>query len=357
MSSPSALRDFYFHRTLPKPLAKKTEQTMLLIHTKQKSFIMNAESIEKENVQLCIQNEDKLIAFLSNIRTRRSITAVIFTTASNIMIVIKSHNMHPVLIMKYPLDDIRIYSRAAGLVFELPLDEIVFKTSSQNFSTTNGYALYYSKTIDKETKQTRTSLCYRLPNGHISRIHSVQDVNIEYINKLLQPSLPLDRQIVMATRTEDKISHLNEISLMMLIEVKSITAFKEMCKEQSIVFIIAPDEKGVLQMCMRSSMNPNNDDTNPIANELDSMVWQFKSSITYQMYERTAVLLQSANSKIKLGSDFLYFAFGRYGSEFVFLKLISSREITLSEVSVPVVVLSKILATSSHIFEMYFCHV
>lgn len=356
MSSATALRDYIFHRTLPKPTTKRMEQTTLLIHTKQKSYIMDEESIEKENVQLCIQNEEKLIAFLMNVRSRHTITAVIFTSASNIMIIIKSHNMHPVLIMKYPLDDIRIYSRAAGLVFELPLEELIVK-STQNFSTADGYALYYSKTVDKETKQTHISLCYKLPSGEISKINSVPDVNVEYINRLLQPSLLLDKQIVMATRPEDKISHLNEISLMMLINIQSITTFKDMGKEQSVTFAVAPDDKGVLQMNMLSGATVNNSLTIPIANESNSMVWQFKSSINYQMYERTAVLLQSTNSKIKLGSDFLYFAFGRYGSEYVFLKLISSRAITQDEVSVPVVILSKILATSSHIFEMYFCHV
>lgn len=355
MGSPTNLKDYIWKRELPKVTSRKSEKVILSIHGRQQQEVITKETIEKENVQICIQNDEKLISFLSNIRSRKSITCVVFTSASNIMILIKSYNLHPVLIMKYPIDDTRVYSRSAGLVYELPLDDLVAK-ALQGVTLSDGYALYYRKMIDAETKQTRIMLCFKTPRGEDTNLASVQDVNIEYINRLLQPPLQLDKQIVMTTRGDDKISQLNDISLMMLIDVHSISVFKEMCRDQSIVFKVEPDDNGILSMRYASEID---EDTKrrPLANERDTMIWQFKSSITYHMYDRTAILLQSSNSKIKTGSDFLYFAFGRYGSEYVFLKLITTRAITQEEVSAPVVVLSSILATTNHMFEMYFCHV
>jgi len=357
MDSPTNLKDYIWKRELPKMTGRRTEQASISIHSRHQETVMDAAAIERENVQICIQNDEKLISFLSNVRGRRSITCIVFTSASNIMILIKSHNLHPVLIMKYPLDDVRVYSRAAGLVYDLPLDDLVSR-ALQGISVSDGYALYFKKMIDVETKQTRIMLCFKLPKGEDSSIPSSQDVNINYINRLLQPPLQLDKQIVMTTRGEDKISQLNDITLMMLINIQSVTTFKEMCKDQSITFKVEPDENGLLTMKYSSETN-GSANNKILANEANSntLIWQFKSSAVYEMYERTAILLQSSNSKIKSGSDFLYFAFGRYGSEYVFLKLISTRAITQEEVSLPVVVLSRILATTNHLFEMYFCHI
>ena len=120
MDSPTNLKDYAFKRELPKMNGKKVEQVSISIHSRPQQTVIDAEAIERENIQICIQNDEKLISFLANVRSRRSITCIMFTSASNIMILIKSHNLHPVLIMKYPLDGIRVYSRTAGLVYDVP---------------------------------------------------------------------------------------------------------------------------------------------------------------------------------------------------------------------------------------------
>lgn len=356
MATPQALRDRKFHDVVMPPPIPKVEAPTLTLETRGKRYLVSPADIEAKNIQLCIQNDDKLITFLSSIKGRRANVGVIFSIANVVTVLVKSNEMHPVLVMRYPIDGAKIYARAADLVFSLPLDDIIQRISQGN--SANGYALYYQKSID-ESKQTIITLHYLINknNGKNGETNSppIHDVTMDYVNTLLQPSPLLDTHIREDTRAEDNINNLNNISIIMLTAVDGPEEFKEMGKGSEIDFYITRDESGISTMISCSRAASGFEDKNTVTSDDKAIVWKFRNEAIYHMDKKTVLLLQAANQKIKLGTDYLYFVFGRYGSDYVFLKLISSRAITRRELTGPVLKLSEILNGTIHIFEMYFC--
>lgn len=353
MSTAYALRDRIFHNTIATPVMNHVEAPTLTLQSRGKRYLVTPELIESENIQLCIQNDDKLIAFLSSIKGRRANVALVFTTSSVVTVLVKSNDLHPILVMRYPIDGVKVYSRTPDQVFSLPLDDIIARSSQSSYA--NGYALYYKKSIDEETKQTVVTLHYKLPNKNSLNSPPIPDINMEYVNMLLQPSSLIGSKIRKASRVEGNVGYLNDISLIMLAAVDRPDTFKDMGRGSEIDFDIMNDD-GDLSMIMKSRTATGFEDQQTITTCKRAIVWQFKGEKTYHMDKKTVLLLQAANQKIKLGTDFLYFAFGRYGNDYVFLKLISSRAIAKADLATPVIVLSKILHGVVHIFEMYFCH-
>ena len=356
METPTNLRDAQFHNSIKISEPETKEQEIVPIHNATKKFMINPATFKKDNIELCIQNDDKLIGFLSSVKSRRGINAVILSTATQIIILIKSQDLHPVLVMVYPIDHVRVYASTSNLVFNLPIEEFIPK-SGQPLSTSNGYALYYKREMDPESNHLLTTLHYKLQDGN-SVVPIVRDVNMEFINLMLQPTSIIGTTVRRMTLNSDGLTNLMNISLIMLVNTQISSGFKENTRDKTTTLTITTNEQGVQQMNMIVHYRQSATTTKPIANEKNALIWRFQSvqSNKWEIYPSSILLLQNVNSKIKTSSDFLYTGFGRYGSEFVFMKLITTKAITDINFSAPVIQLSKLLEGYVYIFEIYFCH-
>lgn len=343
------VRDAQLHRSLTQTSVKKVEKQIIIAKPQSKQYIVSKERIESENIQLMVQNNDKLIAFLSCVKSKKGIDSVMFVTDNCICVIIKSQNLHPILVMKFPLSDITVYARSNNLVFDLPLDDL-FQRSSVTFPSSKGYALYY-KIVDDVI-----SLHYEFDDGSTS-VPSIGERNIDYINLILQPSVGDDLQKTIINNKN--IELMNSISLLMLSKVSTATVFKE-CNytksEESIEFQIQPNSNGMSTMHMIIVNTSHAKQKRPIVDESTALVWKFKANQSFKMNKRTLLLLMSVHNKIKVGTDSLYFAFGRFGSIYVFLKLITLKPIILTDISAPIINLSKILEGIPYIYEMFYCY-
>lgn len=353
MMSAATLRDKIFHNKVVKSNNKRVESQPVTITNRTKKFLLSEEDFEAENIQICIQNDDKLINYLSTVKKKYSVDAVVYTTQSVITILIRAYVSHPVLIIRCPIDGEKVYSRQPGLVYMLPINDIMSK-STASFSTANGYALYFKKTVDNESKQVITSIHYKVASGS-AYVPMVQETNIRFVNILLHPSSTQETKISMRRNDEDNIAKLDDMIVLMLVDVRTLNSFKDIDKEQNINFSIALNDSGVLTMTMISRFVEGSTVERPIVDETTAKIWQFKSPTEYIMYPRTSLLVQSVNGSIKLGTHFLYFAFCKYGSEYAFMKIVSAKAITVASSS-PGILLSKLLEGTSYVMEMYFCH-
>lgn len=349
MTSPNSLRNRLFHRDISQLPVKKVEKTTIITKPKTKQYTISKERIDSENIQLMIQNNEKLITFLSCVKSKKGIDSVMFVTDGCICVIIKSQNIHPVLVMKFPLNDIIVYARSNNLVFDLPLDDL-FSRTSLTLPSSKGYALYY-KTVDGVT-----SLHYELEDGS-SSIPTVGERNTDYVNLILQPSI--GNQLERLTLSNKNIEYMNSISLIMLSKVPTTTIFKD-CNytksEESIEFQIQPNESGISTMQMIIHNTSHSTVRRPIVEETSAMIWKFKPSQVFKMNKRTLLLLMSVNNRIKVGTDSLYFAFGCFGSIYVFLKLITLKPITICDPTVPFINMGKLLEGTPHIYEMFYCY-
>ena len=235
----------------------------------------------------------------------------------------------------------------------LPINDIITK-STNSFSTANGYALYYKESLDEDSRQVVTSIHYKVSTGTAS-VPSINKSNMRFVNILLSPSSIQDVSIKMRRNDEDNVSKLNDMSILMLVDVPTINSFKDLDKDQNIEFNVASSEEGIMTMTMISKFVNGNIVERPIVDEGTALIWQFKTPASYVMYDRTPLLLQSVNSGIKLGTHSLYFAFCRYGDEYAFLKIVSSKPASAGA-SAPGILLTKILDNTCYVMEMYFCY-
>lgn len=348
MGGVSAVRDRQFHRTIASVPVRKVEKTVAITRPQMRQYIVPREKIETDNIQLMVQNNDKLITFLSCVKSHKGIESVMFVTDNCICVLVKSQNLHPVLVMKFPLSEMTVYARSNNLVYDLPLDDL-FAHVSFSASSGRGYALYY-KTTDGVT-----SLHYELENESAC-VPEVGERNTEYVNLILQPTVGNDLQ-KLAINTRN-IDYMNSIQLLMLSKVASTAVFKD-CNysksEESIEFQIQLNSTGLSTMQMIIHNVSHSSNRRPIVEESNAMIWKFKPNQVFKMTKRTLLLLMSVNNRIKVGTDSLYFAFGCFGSVYVFIKLITLKPILISDSSAPVINMGKLLEGTPHIFEMFYC--
>ena len=352
MSGAVPLRDSLLHREIPQVQIRKIEKPIIISKPPAIDYIVSKERIETDNIQLMIQNNDKLINFLSCVKSKNGIESVVFITDNCICFVIKSQNTHPVLIMKFPLNGITSYARSTNLVYDLPLDEL-FARNLLTLPNGKGYAFYY-RTIDGVT-----SLHYEMESKRDSDVNNVGERTIEYVNLLLRPSLGTEIQKI--TMNSKNIDLMNSISLIMLSKVPSTSIFKS-CNyirgEESIELLVVPNPSGASTLRMTVFIDVNSTTNIPLVEEAASttMIWKLKPNQSFRMNKRTLLLLMSVNNKIKVGTDSLYFALGRFGSAYVFLKLITMKPIQIPDPSAPIISMSKILEGIPHIYEMHFAY-
>lgn len=357
MASPTSVRDKMFHGVTLAIAPKVKEQLNLTVHNAAKKITINPEDFEKEKIELCIQNDDKLIGFLSSVKSKRGINAVVLSTANKVIVLIKSQDLHPVLVMIYPIDQNKIYAKSPNLVFHLPLDELMTK-SIQSISTANGYALYYKKELDESRQYLSTTLYYRLDDNTYVTIPVHRDISIEYVNLMLQPSSISEFSVRKLEMNNDNLTNLTNMNLVMLVNTQVSVGFRETSQEKSIYLDIKQTPKKISQLEMTTKSKTSATLTTPIANETNALVWGFQNLTckSWEFYPHSTLLLQNVNSKIRFNSDYIYTGFGRYGSEYVFIKLITSKTITVPNPGTTIVQLSTLLEDNTYIFELYFCH-
>lgn len=352
MMSPATIKDRLFHRDLPPVEIKKKEKIPTVVKPQSKQFLINKEMIEQKNIQLMIQNNEKLIAFLSSIKIRGGIESIIFVADSTVCIIIRPQISHPVLVMKFPIDGNYVYARSNNLIYDLPLNDLFTKATTSISSTNtsiNSYALYF------EDSNNNITLHYEIEDG-LRVESSISEKNIDYLNLILQPSN--DELLSKATLANQNLTYLNSISLMMLVKITFMQKYKDLNfnkSENDVEFQILPlVGSELLQMVIT---NPSGSKiTKNIVESDEAMIWNFQSHKHFKMCKHGVLLLQSVNNKIKSTVDHLYFAFGRYGPSFIFIKLITSKPIVLEESLITQLQLNNLLEGINHIFEMYYCY-
>lgn len=352
MMSPSTIRDRLFHRDLAPTEIKKKDRLPTVLRPLTKQYLISKEKIESSNIQLMIQNNEKLISFLSSIKIRVGIESVIFVHEDCICVIIKPQSSHPVLVMKFPIDDLSVYARSKNLIYELPLADLFTKTTSSvssSNSSINGYALYYENTNNQLT------LHYEIDEG--LRVEStVSERNMDYINLILQPST--DELLTKASLVSQNLNCLDSISLMMLVKITYMQNYKDLNfnkSENTIEFQILPSmNKEIMKMIITSPTGSKV--TKTLVEEENSLIWNFQSHKSFKMTQRGVLLLQSVNNKIKSSVDHLYFAFGRYGQAFIFMKLITSNPIVIQDSIITQIQLNSLVDGMNHIYEMYYCY-
>ena len=356
MMSAATLRDRIFHSRVIRQTNRRTEQTSRVVSHNARHLMLDDDDFEKEHVQICIQNDDKLITYLNAVKKKPEAISVIFTDQTYVTILVKAPASHPILVMRFPIDNHKVYSRTPGLFYLLPLAKVITRTTAE-FAKDNTYALYYKKSMNESSGKVQTSIYYK-SGAKVAYEPDVEDTNAVLVNKLLYASTISYRDPSVSKRSsdEDNIMRLNQMVVQMLVDIPTINSFKEIIdKELTIDFVVAATADGTLDMTMISKFAGGSVVERPLVDESNALLWQFRTPATYTMYDRTPLLLQSVNNGIKLGTHYLYFAFCRYGDEYTFLKIVSSKAIVMNNANSSIL-LGKLFEGASYVYEMYFCH-
>ena len=359
MASITALKDRMFHNEVAKPskFIKKIEQPLPTHQQKEKIILMSREDLDRENVQVCIQNINKLIIYLTSIKAKKTVNSAIFTTSTEVIVMTKSQTSQPILVMKFPIDDVKVFARSPNLIIQLPLESFITK-QSQSLNYENGFAFYVKKTID-ESGATLYSLHYDTKTGSV-RIPGLASQDSRFIETMLRPSSPPDGELRMRTINEHNLNKLERISLMLMIQISSIAEFKGISKDLHVSFEVEADDTGDVVLVSKSEANNGNQYVEKIIarKSANPLVWEFRVGDKFRMYNKTTLVLQSATTKIRANNkDFMYYGFGRYGEEFVFLKILASGLVNLkTDSGTGLIYLNESLKSIFHLFEMYFCY-
>lgn len=358
MMSPTAIiESMYEVKPIPKPIIPSDGTKPDFDNTRIR-FELDKEFFERKNVQMCIQNDDKFISFMRGIKASNA-DAVMFVQDNYLMCMNKAAGVHPILVMRFPLDGTNVYARDNRLRYIMPIGD-VFGKSSQ---TTTSYAVYYRIKTKPGTAEQETYVCFRAPdaNGEIMKktIKVTMSCSESYIDSLLSMyhvdnANPADiSDVITLTSSTTNLDKLKNITLTMLTPVSTSTqfnAYNYTKTERKIIF-----ETGPTELKFHKYESSGSKSVERIATASTSKLWNFTETKEYTMLPRNLLLLQTASKKIKSSSGSLYFAFGRFGDKWVFIKIVVSRPIEIPDPTLPFIKLDDITAGRSSVFELYFC--
>lgn len=329
---------------------KKFRKTMCVINSnteilKQriKDIKISTKFSENENIVLGIQNDENFIKFISSIKSKTNVVVVIFTKNNNIKCFIKSKESHPIVLLNFPIDNNKYYSKVNDGYYTFPIEQ--FNISNQHNNIINsGYSMYYLN--------DGKNLIFRYVDK-TSRVDVPinKEINEIYLNKCL---IPPSIDVILPRPTEHDnmyITTLYNASVNILASVKNnydIISDLNMKNENRIV--VKVNDKN---MILKINSETGTTTTKTILEKENAEWWKIFNNKKYILPNRATLLKSTAINKIRSGS-YTYLLFANYDENYnIIVRMIINEKINISQESN--ITLQRFIRDKYALFQIYYC--
>ena len=397
----NSLRDMiYFNKRTPVKITTVAKKPSSGTKTKRVTMDLN-EFRNDKNVIIAIQNDAKFINIIMNCRKQRSPIVYLFVENGYITCVIKNANGYPIIFVRLPIDNVYAYAATnVNNVYELPLSNllnkdikyvknnsylIVFRHNNQNVDfdydmtqneasrnkiTINNIAVHNNNVINQmfDDRMGIDNPNYGLmPNG----VDKCNNFLLELYNMnilMLKEVADVNNFIQFTQKQTNKTKNYIEISndnMNFVNEVSNSRNEKLICSAQdAIIWSNALSESG-------KSVNTNivheDDDVNELMRmmQVDSSVGENKEAQNVQnklvnncrrfnIVSYESLFKMNYNKSIS-NNDKLYYVFGSYLGNFMFMKFVTTLDVNLSDKIGSDFGLTRVFQSGYQMIECYMC--
>lgn len=371
----SALRDMiYYNKTTPVQAVSAVKKSTTTGSKNKRMNIDLSTFRNDKSVILAIQNDVRFINIIMNCKKQRSPIIYMFVEPGQfISCVIKNANGYPMMFIRIPIDNVFAYAASgASNVYEFPLTQLLSKDIK--FTKNNSYLLTFRHDNQNVNFEYEMYQGDSAPNK--ITMQNVGSHSNEVINTMFNDRFGMTNQKYgyLANGTElcsNFLMAFYDMSIMMVREVSDVSNFIQLSQKQTT------HSKNYLQMDAEtfSFINecPNRRDVKYISSKSDSLIWngrrigetsgnEFTTMMTEAAEEKKVrkfnlvtfeCLFKNTYNKSITNSDKLYYIFGSYLGNFLFIKMVTALDIDLMHVEDNR--LNKIFQKGYQIMDCYMC--
>ena len=371
----AALRDMiYYNKTTPVQTVAAIKKST---NTGNKNKRMNIDLSTFRNdksVILAIQNDVRFINIIMNCKKQRSPIIYMFVEPGQfISCVIKNANGYPMMFIRIPIDNVFAYAASgASNVYEFPLTQLLSKDIK--FTKNNSYLLTFRHDNQNVNFEYEMYQGDSAPNK--ITMQNIGSHSNEVINNMFNDRFGMTNQKYgyLANGNElcsNFLMAFYDMNIMMVREVSDVSNFIQFSQKQTT------HSKNYLQMDSETfnfiNECTNRRDVKYISSKNDSLIWNGRRICDANSNEYSAImgdandekkvrkfnlvpfecLFKNTYNKSITNSDKLYYVFGSYLGNYIFIKMVTALDVDVNRVSDNR--LNKIFQKGYQIMDCYMC--
>jgi len=320
-----------------------------------------------KSIIIAIQNDTKFINMIMNCRRQSSPIAHIFVESNQyVSCIIKNANGYPIIFIRIPIDNVYAYAQNTRNIYEFPIQKllekecvkfnrnstytIIFKYDGQN--VTFNYELYDGDLEPSRIEFTNIATNNQsvinnlLATENEISLHSMSTGSLKIVN----PHKQIQITNSISSGNENNLLAFINMNIIILRVVQDLTNVLKFETKNSIkpnnYFIIDPVENNMNFI----SETSNSKNVKYVCSKADSLIWTDLIGGKYELLTYSP-LFKVNYSKSITSNDKLYYIFTSYLNNYMFIKLITSFDVSKSTQKINT--LSKILPKDYQILECY----
>ena len=342
--------------------------TSMVQHARVKKPVSNLINFKNDkSVIIAIQNDSKFINMIMNCRKQSSPIAHIFVEANQyVSCIIKNANGYPIIFIRIPIDNVYAYAQATQNIYEFPIQKLlekevkftrnsvytmIFRYDGQNVSFT--YELYSS---DNEPSRIDIN---NISTNNQAVINSILNCDTEISMHSMSSGVLKIRNPHNQMVINNKFSSSNENYLLSFVNM-NVNILREVQDISNVLkFELKPSSKPQNYFIITSTEMTFISETSSMKNvkyvcsSSDSLIWtDLGADGRYELLPFSPLFKVNYNKSITT-NDKLYYIFASYLNNFMFVKLITSYDV--SKTNHRIKTLSKLFPKEYQILECYVC--
>lgn len=363
----TALREaiFYDHKL---PSSNPESITSMVQHARTKKPVANLMNFKSDkSIIIAIQNDAKFINMIMFCRKQSSPIAHIFVESNQyVSCIIKNANGYPIIFIRIPIDNVYAYAQNTQNIYEFPIQKLLEK--DVKFTRNNAYTMLFKydgqnvsftyEQYNSELEPSRISIP-SISTNNVSVINNILNCNNEISMhtmssgplKIMNPHNQFNINTHISNNNENYLLSFINMNIIILREVQDISTvlkFDQKPNSKPNNYFVIKDNKMTF-----ISEAPNMNNNKYVCSSSDSLIWTDLGEETkYELLSFSPLFKVNYNKSITT-NDKLYYIFASYLNNFMFVKLITSYDV--SKTNHKVKTLSKLFPKEYQILECYVC--
>ena len=345
--------------------------TSMVQHARPKKPVASLINFKNDkSVIIAIQNDSKFMNMIVNCRKQSSPIAHIFIESNQyVSCIIKNASGYPIIFIRIPIDNVYAYAQPTQNIYEFPIQELLDKQEVK-FSRNTVYTMIFR--YDGQN----VSFVYEQYNGDLepSRVEksNISTNNVSVINSILNCDNEISLHSMSTGILKIENPH-NQLLINPKVSSSNENYLLSFINMNIIILREIQDLSNVLKFESKSGSKANNNyflidsttmnyiseaskikNVKYVCSSSDSLIWTDLGAGTrkFNLLAFSPLFKVNYNKSIT-SNDKLYYIFASYLNNFMFVKLITSYDI--SKTNHKIKTLSKLFPKDYQILECYVC--
>ena len=349
LSSFAVCKDAIFENKIDvSSITGRAMKKVALKEKKAEKKVLSANWDEIINLVVGIKDNEYLLNVINTCKRGKAGLGYIYIESKEyISIIIKRPNSYPFVMVRIPVQQPLVYinDKSIGSFFEFPIDALTMKENSSK-SKNKHYKLYLHK------EESFVLVFEIIHNNDIKRrtIDNIKQNPPSIINELMKVKMQeyLKRSLDPITDISYSINNMNVIILKKLEQNQSVLTFETPQNKQiSYLEFGTDDSLKFVMSCMDKK------DEQQILTKETSEIWP-QVDFTGKKYvlHTYDLMFKLSHYALATSKESIYYMFSNFQNTYVFIKLISDRDITIKD-KIKIYTYQDLFSTGAQVMEMY----